>query len=358
MAVISCIPVSAQENPADKFLKYFNNYQKKELALMTTSDFKFSNESSDGTLDRYDFFTFYFDDCETLLTKYKVIKKTTQKTKSEYLVEEQSQFFKLLDVKFPKWNMTITTVKGEVDKVTLTPAEGYDAHTAELKSGTEKFDAWMNEHYPEVDLEKLTDPFPILDYLNKYVQSRGILLSDLQQYDASTGIPELLSDKDSESDNMACVHLNKFTEAERTAFYPFNKAKKIFLISFTDKDQELDYYAKIPRITDMAIAKSSKQLNKVDINRLTDIFYNYGYKKLEMMVRHKEDCSEFKNAIVFVDENDKPFEYIVLSFDCDQIEFSSRKVSYGQECNTKREFLQMFFVSKGIDIFPQTPAKP
>ncbi|WP_153393225.1 hypothetical protein [Chryseobacterium vaccae] len=359
MAAVSSITVSAQTmSLADQFISYFNNYQKKELAMMTTSDFKFKNESSDEILNRYDFFTFYFDDSETLLSKYKIIKKTTQKDKTYYVVEEQSQFFKLLDVKFPKWNMTITTVEGEVDEVALTPTEGYDAYMTELKSKTEKFDAWMTEHYPKVDLEELTDPFLILEYLNKYVQSKGISLSGLQKYDESTGIPELLTDKDSKFDNMACVHQNKLTEAERTSFYPFNKAKKVLLISFTDKDKELNYYAETPRITDLAIAQSTKQLNKVDINRLTDIFYNYGYKKLEMTVRQKYDCPEFKNAIVFLDENDKPFEYIALSFDCGQIEFSSRKMNYGQECNTKREFLEVFFVSKGVDIFPQTLKKP
>lgn len=355
MVAVSSITVSAQKmTTADKFINYFNKYQKNAIIKITTSDFKFKDQFSEETMDKYEFLTDYFDDCETVIAKYKVIKKTTQKNKSYYVVEEQSQYLKLLNIKFAKWNMTITTLGGKVSQVILSPTKDYDNYITELNSKTEKFNSWMKENHPEVDLDKLEDLSQILEYLNDYNISKGILLSDLQQYDESTGIPESLIYNDSGSDNMTCAHRNKFTEAERASFYPFNKAKKVLLISFTDKDRIIDYYAKTPRITDIAMAKSSKQLRKVDINRLTDIFYNYGFKTMKLekhMVAENPDCPELKCAIVFVDENNKPFEYIAFSFHCDEVEFSSEKVSYGDECSTKREFLKDFFVSKGIDLW-------
>ena len=160
------------------------------------------------------------------------------------------------------------------------------------------------------------------------------------------------SNSNSIYDNMMCVHRNKLTDAKRSAIYPFNKAKKVLLISFNDKDWKFDYFSETPKITDVSIAKTSKELSKSEINQLTDIFYNYGYKKVEYLktMVEEKDCPELKNAILFVDDKGKPFEYITFSFECDEVEFSSQKVSYGDGCNTKKELVKQFFISKGIEI--------
>lgn len=352
MAAISSITVSAQKmSTADQFLSYFNNYQKKELAGMLTPDFKFKRKFSTVITDRKEFLNKYLEDSETLIAKFKVIKKPDGKNQNYYVVEDQSQYLKLLDVKFPKWNMTITTAAGKVSQVMLAPTNDYDNYVTELTSKTEKFNSWMNDNHPEVDLEKPTDLSLSLEYLNEYIESKGILLSDLQQYDESTGAVVTISDSNSLFDNMTCMHRNKLTEAKRASFYPFNKAKKVLLIAFNDKDWKLDYYAKSPKIIDISKVISSKQLNKVDLNTLTDLFYNYGYKKMELVktISQEFDCSELKNAIVFLDEKGNPFEYIAFAFDCDKIEFSSQKISYGDECTTKRELLEQFFISNGME---------
>jgi hypothetical protein len=350
MVTISSITASAQENTADQFLKYLNSYQKEELARMITPDFKFKRKFATKTTDRKEFLYKYLEDSKALRAKFKVIEKPDGKTQNYYVVEDQSQYLKLLDVKFPKWNMTITTVGGKVSEVILAPTEDYDTYVAELNSKGEKFNAWMQERHPKVRLEKLTDLAQVVDYLNEYVQSEGIFLSDLQQYDESAGAPEMVPEIDF-ADNMTCVHRKQLTEAQRASFYPFNKAKKVVLISFNDKDWELHYRTETPKIIDLSKAASSQQLSKADINRLTDLFYNYGFKKMELVKTMKEklECSELKNVIVFLDANDKPFEYAAFAFDCDEVEFSSPKVGYGDDCSTKRELVKQFFVSKGIE---------
>jgi len=352
LVVISSITISAQKmSTADQFLSYFNNYQKKELTGIITSDFKFKREFSEVITDRKEFLNKYLEDSQTLIAKFKVIKKPEGENQNYYVVEDQSQYLKLLDVKFPKWNMTITTAAGKVSQAMLSPTSDYDNYVTELTSKTEKFNSWMEENHPEVDWEKLKDLSQVLEYLNEYVESKGILLPDLQQYDDSTEAAVTVSDSDSLFDNMTCMHRNKFTETKRASFYPFNKAKKVLLISFNDKDWKLNYYSKSPKIIDISKVVSSKQLNKADLNRLTDLFYNYGYKKMELVktISQEFDCSGLKNAIVFLDEKGNPFEYIAFAFDCYKIEFSSQKISYGDECTTKRELLEQFFISNGIE---------
>lgn len=56
LVVIICITVSAQKmSTEDKFLNYFNNYQKKELEGIITSGFKFKREFSKVITDRKSF---------------------------------------------------------------------------------------------------------------------------------------------------------------------------------------------------------------------------------------------------------------------------------------------------------------
>lgn len=353
ISVISCITLSAQEkNTADKFLSYLNNYKKKELENIITPDFKFKREFVNKTTDRQEFLHKYLEDSETLAAKFYVIKKYSEKNKDYYVVQDQSLYLKLLDVEFPQWNMTITTTGEKVSEVTLAATEDYDNYITEVGLKGEKFNSWMKKTHPEVKLEKVTDVSRILDYLYAYIDSQGIRWSDLQQYDDVVEGAVTMSNSSSFSDNMSCVHDNKFPEAKRNALYPFGKAKKVLLISFNDKDWRLGYFSETPKITDLSVAKTSKELTKNDINKLTDLFYNYGFKKMELvktMVEEK-DCPELKNAILFIDDKGKIFEYIAFSFGCDEVEFSSRKVSYGDDCTTKKELVKEFFISKGIEI--------
>lgn|GEM_PF-5409537 len=350
--IISTISVSAQRTTvADKFLNYLNNYKKKELATIITPNFKINRTFSKKITDKREFLGNYLEESESFIAKYKVISKSIQKNKSKYLVEDQSQYLKLLDVKFPKWNLTITTVTGKVSSVTLAPTDDYDTYIAELNSKIAKFNSWMQEDHPETDLEKIGIP-EVLEYLHKYVESKGILMSNLQNYDETTGNVEIVSKTDNNAifDNLTCVHRNKLNEVKRAAFYPFNKAKKVLLLSFNDKNWTFEYYVKTPKTINIDTARNVKQLSKIEINKLTDLCYNYGFKKLEFVktIREEIACSELKNAIVFVDKDNKPFEYIVFSFDCDEVEFSSEKVSYGDECTTKRDLLKQFFIANGI----------
>ncbi len=172
-----------QRNTADKFLIYLNHYQSKELEAIITPDFKFKREFVTKTTDRKEFLSSYLEDSKTLKAKFHVIENASEKNKNDYVVEDRSLYLKLLDVKFPKWKMTITTAGEKVSSVTLAPTEDYKNYITELNSKGEKFNSWMKKHYPEVDLAKLTDLPQTLHYLYAYVDAKGIKLSDLQQYD-------------------------------------------------------------------------------------------------------------------------------------------------------------------------------
>ncbi|MFC5872342.1 hypothetical protein [Chryseobacterium arachidis] len=172
--VINYITLSAQQNnTADKFLSYLNNYQKKELESILTPDFKFKREFTSKITDRNEFLNKYLEDSKTLDAKFQVIKKYDEKNQNNYLVEDQSLYMKLLDVKFPTWKMSIATIGDKVSMVTLAPTEDYDNYIKEVGSKGQKFNSWMNKNHPEVNLAK-TGLSQILNYLYAYVDSLKI----------------------------------------------------------------------------------------------------------------------------------------------------------------------------------------
>ncbi len=145
--------------------------------------------------------------------------------------------------------------------------------------------------------------------------------------------------------NLKCVHANSYTEKQRFAFYPFNKASSVKLISFKDTQNT--------EISDRK-TKSHEEitLNKQEMVKLTDILYNYSSRGK----RYEEEtnCYEPRNAIIFCDNQGTEFERIELCFECSQYKKSSDKMMIGDFCVGKYELLKHLFRKVGIKygVFP------
>ncbi|REC53033.1 hypothetical protein DRF62_14680 [Chryseobacterium piscium] len=80
----------------DKFLNYFNNYQKKELEGIINSGFKFKREFSKVITDRKEFLNKYLEDPQTLIAKFKVIEKPDGKNQNYYVVKKSAMVMNAL----------------------------------------------------------------------------------------------------------------------------------------------------------------------------------------------------------------------------------------------------------------------
>jgi hypothetical protein len=150
----------------------------------------------------------------------------------------------------------------------------------------------------------------------------------------------------------ACINHDKYTLKQRLQFYPFNRAKKVALISYKDAAVVAELYADNNKLPDLARADKVVVLNSREIDELTNTIYNIGYAKPIFMKTLAIDCTAIKNAIVFIDGNDKPFEYILLYFGCNQYSYSSDKVKDGDYCAGKFDLLKQHFAAKGIPTAP------
>jgi hypothetical protein len=173
---------------------------------------------------------------------------------------------------------------------------------------------------------------------------------------------------------MVCVYRNIYAPEARLRFFPFNEYKKILLISFElpeaspniviyDKDNSL---VKAPdkKEADLALLtkqqkpdqtriKEKKVLSAFEIDKLTDILYNFGYKSTKSykglrIADEGYSCYNPRNAIVFLDEKGLIAEYIEICFECHRREESSEKIKSGEFCTEKYDLIRKYFYAAGI----------
>ena len=165
--------------------------------------------------------------------------------------------------------------------------------------------------------------------------------------------PKQLQD---EIKNHTCVKKSITSFANRLKNYPFERTTQIQFVSFkgTSKtiDNELVYIEdSLPRINDTICYSKLfevKTLNLVQIEKLTDVFYNYGFGG-RVFTMSVSGCYNPRNAILFLDSTGKVFEFIEICFECQRLEVSSEKIKLGDMCDEKTELLKKLFGIVGIN---------
>ena len=171
---------------------------------------------------------------------------------------------------------------------------------------------------------------------------------------------------------MACIHRNTYSLGERLKFFPFNQYKKVMLISFelpepsaeinnagktqpknhNEKEFTLALLAKKQKL-DQTRIKENRILSALEIDKLTDILYNFGYKSTKsykglLIGDDGYSCYNPRNAIVFLDEKGLIAEYIEICFECHRREDSSEKIKTGEFCTEKYDLIRKYFYTVGI----------
>lgn len=150
--------------------------------------------------------------------------------------------------------------------------------------------------------------------------------------------------------NSHCMHSYKYSPAQRKLLYPFNRTEFVSLISFQDTISEFSSRLPVNKgILDSRMVKEEVKLSIADIEKLTDLFYNYGYKSKKYgVIIERMACYDPHNAILFFNEKQKVIAYIEICFDCLGMRFSSKNINTGENCTEKFGMLKDLFTSKGI----------
>ncbi|TCC93769.1 hypothetical protein EZ428_03075 [Pedobacter frigiditerrae] len=160
------------------------------------------------------------------------------------------------------------------------------------------------------------------------------------------------------------VKSNKFGRISNINFstrikkYPFNKAVQIQLVSFEDptgggqrdSTKKIIYNQNMPK-SYFAVCinpfKEIKTLNYIQVDKLTDILFNYGPLG-ENHICSFGACYSPHNAILFLDENGKVFDFIEICFHCLHMYSFSKKLDVENECDHTINMISEFFKVSGI----------
>ena len=156
-----------------------------------------------------------------------------------------------------------------------------------------------------------------------------------------------------------CFNTSKYDPKQRRAFFPFNSAAKVELISFNSDNIPYLPVAVNNFSIDSSKVKEGKVLSLAGIDSLTDIMYNIGFTPMkhkrprikgELEVADPRSMCIFqpRHAILFIDSTGKVTQYISICFTCHQYYLSSRKIKYTVECENKYDLLKSYFLSQGI----------
>jgi hypothetical protein len=158
-----------------------------------------------------------------------------------------------------------------------------------------------------------------------------------------------------------CARVKSIPLSQRLKLYPFQNARQIQLVSFKSSfDTTVGEFYKdsLPRMNDTVCYSKLfeiKTLDQAQIDTLTDLIYNYGFK-FKYKPKGKVyftgsmlQCYHPKNAILFIDRNNKVFEFIEICFECKRTRTSSNNVSLGANCNQKLDLIKDFFKAAGIE---------
>ncbi len=146
----------------------------------------------------------------------------------------------------------------------------------------------------------------------------------------------------------------KYSLQKRISFYPFNKSSQIKIVSFglqlDSCQRKLEENYKLPMLNDtLCFSKLDeiKALTLSQIDTLTDIMFNE-CSRWNISFGDEKGCYFPRNAILFLDNTGKVFEYMEICFECLGIKLSSAKVKQPDLCNYMYERLQAYFKKLNI----------
>jgi hypothetical protein len=156
-------------------------------------------------------------------------------------------------------------------------------------------------------------------------------------------------------DNANCVRLKKIDFKSRLKLYPFGNTAQIVVVSHRTKNgmigEELQKYLDSIKIgVDTFNIKEFEEhinLNLSQIEKLTDIIVNYSHKGKEYSISDTM-CYQPRNAIIFLDINNKIIGFIEICFGCNHLRTSDKRIDIGDYCTRKYDLLKDIFRESGI----------
>jgi hypothetical protein len=167
--------------------------------------------------------------------------------------------------------------------------------------------------------------------------------------------------------NVECGFFGNKTIEQRNAIFPFNEIETVLLISYPNTNIRglskidsinLSKYYEIKKEfiyqdslkSKIFFATKIQQLKGKSINELSNLMFNYDYKIIEnnnLLSREMINCYYPRNAILFLDKNEKVISVLEICFECNQYYLFPNSKEFkdvlGLECDRRLFFFRKIF---------------
>ena len=181
--------------------------------------------------------------------------------------------------------------------------------------------------------------------------------------------------------NVECGFFGTKTVEQRNSIFPFNEAEKILLISYPNTNIRglskidsinLSKYYEIKKEfiyqdslkSKFFFATKIQQLKSKSINELSNLMFNYDYKIIgnnDLLSREMVNCYYPRNAILFLDKNEKVISVIEICFECIQYYLFPKSEEFndvlGLECDERLSFFGKMFDDYVFDDYEKNKHK-
>lgn len=336
-------------SPGEKFLEYYNAHDVKQLDALLSDDFVMKSRFIDKTITKKALLGVHMNYYAAFNAGYNTVAVITRGNPEIITVIEYGDHLKFLDIHPSAWIFLIESKAGKLSSIIIDTARGADAYFKELFRKETAFRTWAEQKYD-------TDSVSALD--NKAEVYHNLMLA----YALNAKNDEVIQTKKEIEDEeaypavmtdfrMPCTHFGKLSLKQRMAKYPFNKAKSIMLVSFTDTTILYPNYEQHKQhILALDNIENRKVLAATDIDKLSDLLFNVGFDTKDIFKTQILECPGLKNAIIFLDDKGKPFDYIGYYFGCNAPEYDINKIGFPVDCDEKYGMLSQFFSERGIRV--------
>lgn len=161
---------------------------------------------------------------------------------------------------------------------------------------------------------------------------------------------------DKEIEKLNCKKKSSINLKKRLENYPFYQTSQIKFVSYKQKEEgkigdDLRIYLDLLYAKKDSLIENKfdeiRILNLSQIEKLTNIIYNFGYKSTPKISEGLK-CYMPRNAILFYDNENKLIGFIEVCFECKNYRTTDKRITLGEECTQKFDMLKEFFVECGI----------
>ena len=172
MIFCSCDQNIKRSSKSD-FFGFLNNYQSDSLQSLLADNFKIVRTFTTNKTDRKRFFEYYIPVSKNFNSKFEILKSEVTGESETYLVKDESDYLRLLDIDFPKWNITLKkNSKGQIESAIFDTTETFQKYLQQSNSKGKAFENWLHLKYPDEKIENLYTTSGLMlkrlrEYLNK-----------------------------------------------------------------------------------------------------------------------------------------------------------------------------------------------